>query len=135
VTSKLSELLEAQRLRRLWQRSEPGPAKPEDTKAGPTKDDADDSGLALSAHRSHVPVEAPHVVLLALEDALRKQFGASVLLLSRLLHPLRAAVAKKDPSVALPSSHPMQRAATGNLQELIDLLDDALTGLLAPFLR
>lgn len=123
---KFSELLDTERLRPFWQRTTAEPLLPAAPRAGQT---APAASTDLSG--PHLISEPPHAVLALLEARLLQELGPSRLLLGHLLHPLRVAVARVDPRAPLPPSHPLQRATSLKLQDLIDRLDDTLGGLLA----
>lgn len=122
---KFSELLDTERLRPFWQRTIAEPLLPAEPRVGQATPAAsmDLSGPQLIS-------ESPQAVLALLEARLRQELGPSGLLLGHLLHPLRVAVARLDPRVPLPPSHPLQRATSLKLQDLLDRLDDTIHGLL-----
>lgn len=122
---KFSELLDTERLRPFWQRTIGEPLLPIEQRAGQTT-------LAANPDSSgpHLISESPQAVFMLLEARLRQELGPSGLLLGHLLHPLRVAVARLDPRAPLPPSHPLQRATSLKLQDLIDRLEDTINGLL-----
>lgn len=122
---KYSELLNMERLRPLWQRTTAKSDAQERAAA-----DAQERDGAAELGAPQLAVEPPHAVLDELVVALGKTLGGSAALLGHLLHPLRAAVGKIDPKTVAPASHPMQKAASGSAQDLIDRLDDALEALI-----
>lgn len=126
MADKLSDLLDSQRLRPLWQRRAAVGTARESVSPRPEllQPAADLGGPYLST-------ESPQAVLAALEKSLRHELGDSFLLLGHLMHPLRAAVARVDASAPAPPAHPLQLATPLPLHDLIDRLDDTLTGLLA----
>ena len=125
-----SELLDSQRLRPLWKKLEGATSTLVGATPGASPGKRNqDSHVELGPPQ--IPVELPHAVLAEFERALKKQFGSSALLLSHLMQPLKAVMAKRDPMVLVRSNHHLRRAASGGIAELIDRIDDALSGLLA----
>jgi hypothetical protein len=135
MASKLSDLLDSQRLRPLWQRRSVDTASaPRASVPGGQETPESAAHLGADLGGAYLSGESPHAVLAALDAYLRQELGAGCLLLGHLMHPLRAAVARVDPSATPPPAHPLQQATPLPLHDLIDRLDDALTGLL-PFRR
>lgn len=125
-----SELLDDQRLRPLWQKASVAAATSA-TAAPSAVSGSEKKEAPIELGAPHLPIELPHVVLAEFERALRAQFGPSAVLLAHLMQPLRSAMTKCDPKVLVRPNHHLRLATSGGIPELIDRIDDALSGLLA----
>lgn len=149
-----SELLDGGRLRSLWGRScDPSNAvdtlnrvlsrlpSPEQAGQVPAQSAADLKNTAASGVSTHqaeaqelvdlaeVPVEPPHLILDALETALRLELGSRTAMVRSQLEAVRVRVHKLDPTAAPPPYHPLRHAAGGSIPQLLSRLEDTLHGL------
>jgi len=132
MADKLSNLLSAERLRPLWRRqvvqplltgNEPPPTTVWEDVRAEIKEQIE---LGAAQVSRGVPVE----VMRQLELALQQQLGTRYALLGHLLHPLRHAIEQVQQVGVAGGVHPLTRAASEGVPQLIDRIDDAVTAML-----
>ena len=132
MADKLSNLLSAERLRPIWRRqvvqplltgNEPPSTTLREDVQGEIKKQIE---LGAAQIARGVPIE----VMRQLELALRQQLGSRYALLGHLLHPLRHAIEQVQQGGVAASVHPLTRAASDGVPQLIDRIDDAVTAML-----
>ena len=103
-----------------------GMSRPHDAAGGRTGRDQ----KADRAGRRQITRGVPVEVMRQLDLALRQQLGSRYALLGHLLHPLRHAIEQVQQVGVAGSVHPLTRAASDGVPQLIDRIDDAVTAML-----
>jgi hypothetical protein len=142
------ELLSSQRVGPLWGRSVGPesalhalkqilqPAQPGGGPSGagtPTSAEShpasQEGPLWLPQDLADVPIEPPHQLLDALEDALLLELGPRAAMLRSVIEALRVRIHRLDPTADAPPFHPLRHAAGGTIPQLLYRLEDTLRGL------
>lgn len=78
---------------------------------------------------AEIPIEPPHHLLKQLEAALSLDLGSRRAMVRNLIEPLRVRIHRIDPTAGDAEYHPLRHSAGGTIEELMNRLEDALSGL------
>lgn len=76
-----------------------------------------------------LPIRAPHLIFQDLDKAVKGDLGNRASMVRQYIEALRVRVHSVDPTAGPPLIHPMRHAAGGTIWELLNKMEDTLSGL------